>query len=70
MAPEAKLDASVAIVKGEERLGRQRIGLDRTSDFNDSNTDWHWKDQFQARFFLARSIKGEVTLESSEMNHW
>ena len=56
MAPETNLDASVAIAKGEERLGRQRIGLYSNSDFNELNMDWHWEDQFQVRFFLVRSI--------------
>ena len=29
MAPEANLDASVVMAKGEERSGRQRMDLDR-----------------------------------------
>ena len=63
MAPEANLDALVVMVKGKERLGRQRMGLDRNSDFNKSNADWHWGLQFQARFFLVKSIRGQAILE-------
>ena len=57
MAPEVNLDALVAMAKGEERSGRWRMGLDRNSDFNESNADWHWGVQFQARFFLVKSIR-------------
>ena len=63
MAPEANLDALVVVVKEEGRLGRQRMGLNRNSDFNELNADWHWGIQFQARFFLVRSIRGQAILE-------
>ena len=33
------------------------MGLDRNSDFNELNADWHWGVQFQARFFLVKSIR-------------
>ena len=63
MAPEANLDASVVMAKGKERLDRWRMGLDRNSDFKESNADWHWGVQCQARFFLVKSIRGWATLE-------
>ena len=63
MALEANLDALVVMAKGEESLGRQRMGLDRNSDSNELNADWYWGVQFQARFFLVKSIRGQATLE-------
>ena len=63
MAQEVNLDVSVAMAKGKERLSRQRMGLDRNSDSNESNADWHWKVQLQARFFLVKSIRGWAILE-------
>ena len=63
MAPKANLDALVAMVKGEERLGRWKMDLDRNSNFNKLNADWDWGVQFQVRFFLVKSIRGRATLE-------
>ena len=39
MVPKVNLDALVAMAKGEERLGRWRMGLVRNSDFNELNAD-------------------------------
>ena len=39
MAPDAYFEASVAMAKGAERLGRWRIGLDRNRYFRVSKAD-------------------------------
>ena len=49
-----------------KRESRQRMGLDRNSDFNESNADWHWGVQFQARFLLVKSIRGRAMKQPKE----
>ena len=63
MAPEANLEASVAIAKGAAGSGRCRTGLDRNKDLSVSKEVWQAGDQFQGRFFLVRSMRGRATLE-------
>ena len=63
MAPEAYLEASVAMAKGAARLERWRTGLDRNKDLRVTNEVWQAGDQFQDKFFLVRLIRGQATLE-------
>ena len=63
MAPDTYFEASVAIVKGAERLERWRTGLDKNRRFRALKADWQEGDQFHVRFFLVRLIKGRATLE-------
>ena len=63
MAPEAYLEASVAMVKGAAGSGRCRTGFDRNKDLSVSKEFWHAENQFQGRFFLVRSMRGQATLE-------
>ena len=41
MAPDACLEASVAMAKGADRLGRWRTGLERKRYLRESKEDWH-----------------------------
>ena len=63
MAPEAYLEASVAMAKGAGRSGRWRTGFDRNRDLRVSKEVWQAGDQFQGKFFLVRSMRGQATLE-------
>ena len=63
MAPDVYLDASVAIGKGEERSGMCRTGCERKRCLRRSKACC-WKGvQFQGRFFLVRSMRGQVMVE-------
>ena len=63
MAPEAYLEALVAMAKGAARLGRWRMGFDRNRDLRVSKEVWQAGDQFQGKFFLVRLMRGQAMLE-------
>ena len=57
------LDASVAIAKGEERLGICRTGCERKRCLRWSKACCWEGVQVQGRFFLVRSMRGWVMVE-------
>ena len=63
MVPDVYLDASVAIVKGEERLGMCKTGCERTRCLSWSKACCWEGVQFQGRFFLVRSMRGWAMVE-------
>ena len=63
MVLEAYLEASVATAKGAAGSGRCRTGFDRNKDLSVSKEVWQAGDQFQGRFFLVRSMRGQAMLE-------
>ena len=68
MVPDMYLDASVAMVKGEESSERCKTGLERKRHLRQSKVSC-WKGvQFQGRFFLAKLMRGQAIVESLEMN--
>ena len=56
--PDAYLDASVAIAKGEERSGMHKTGCERKRRLSWSKACCWEGVQFQDRFFLVRSMRG------------
>ena len=63
MAPDAYLDASVAIVKGEERSGMRKTGCERKRRLSWSKACCWEGVQFQDKFFLVRSMRGRAMVE-------
>ena len=63
MAPDAYLDTSVAIVKGEERLDMHKTGCERKKCLSWSKACCWDGVQFQGRFFLVRSMRGRAMVE-------
>ena len=57
MAPEAYLEASVAMAKGAAGSGRCRTGFDRKRDLSVSKEVWQAGNQFHGGFFLVRSMR-------------
>ena len=63
MAPDAYLDTSVAIAKGEERSDIRKTVCERKRCLSWSKACC-WKGvQFQGRFFLVRSMRGQARME-------
>ena len=63
MASDAYLDASVAIAKGKERLDICRMGCERKRHLRWSKACCWEGVQFQGRFFLVRSMRGQAMVE-------
>ena len=63
MAPDAYLDALVAIAKKEERLDICRAGCERKRRLRWLKACCWEGVQFQGRFFLVRSMRGQAMVE-------
>ena len=58
MVLDTYLEASVAIAKGEKRLGMCKTDLERKRCLRESNASFWEGVQLQGRFFLVKSIRG------------
>ena len=63
MAPDAYLDTSVAIVKGEKRSGMCKMDCERKRCLSWSKACYWEGVQFQGRFFLVRLMRGRAMVE-------
>ena len=63
MVPDAYLDASVAIAKGEERSGMRKMDCERKRHLSWSKACCWEGVQFQGRFFLVRLMRGQAMVE-------
>ena len=61
--PDVYLDASVAIVKGEERSGMHKTGCQRKRCLSWSKACCWEGVQSQGRFFLVRSMRGQARVK-------
>ena len=57
MAPNAYLEASVAIAKREEKSGIYKTGSERKRCLRESNVSCWEGVKFQGRFFLVKLIR-------------